>query len=84
MLKCRKDDLAIVLYSKHDREGALVNVVEFIGAFTSPIHGYVGEDVWKVEHKGDYHFGRDAWLLPIRPDELKETEETEKEIVTTK
>ena len=83
MLRCKTGDLAIVLKSGKGREGFIVTVGRFIGDRAGLFN------LWAVDARippppsyGEW-CAQDKDLLPIRPDELNETEETEKEIVTT-
>ncbi|SEO78357.1 hypothetical protein [Nitrosovibrio sp. Nv6] len=84
MLRCRKGDLAIVLEGKW--LGRVVEVGEFIGS--AMLSQVLHHDLWLISHKGkDRHpaFGylycqEDRYLLPIRPRDLKEVEEAEKEL----
>ena len=84
-LRCKKGDLAIVLRGK--RAGYVVEVLDFIGRATGLESRKVYDDIWAVKVSGKTHgrsgrrFGeRDTDLLPIRPGDLQETEESEKEI----
>lgn len=82
-LRCKKGDLAIVLVE--DWAGYIVEVLDFAGTVKDQ-YGDTWEDAWLVSKRGEAMIGGrpvaipDSWLLPIRPGDLKETEETEKEI----
>lgn len=75
-LRCRAGDLAIMVAGAH--VGRMVTVVRFNG----DVLGFV--DTWVIEANVRLPVGsvewiaQDSWMLPIRPDELKE--ETEKEV----
>lgn len=85
-LRCRKGDLAMVIKSDAGRAvGKFVDVLEFYGE----AHGK--DNCWFVRYEGSTTdmFGTpyvqpDAWLLPIRPGDLDETEEAEKELEMAK
>ena len=87
MLRCKKGDLAILLRSDLGNEGKIVDVLEFSGR-TFFIDGSVSENCWDVSLSGsetDSLTGLkwscpDHWLFPIRPGDLKETEEAEREV----
>lgn len=83
MLRCRKGDMAIVLRNTKGIEGCLVDVKEYIGVHLSFITRTPIE-AWRVEHRGDTYYVGDRFLLPIRPGDLDETEETSKELEMAK
>ena len=77
-LRCKKGDLAMVIYGNRNL-GAMVKVLE-------PSATYL--NTWRISVKderlnpvtGCHWVAEDRNLLPIRPGDLKETEETEKEM----
>jgi hypothetical protein len=77
-LRCRKGDLAIIVRGR--RVGHVVTVTDYY-RFT-PEYGHE----WKIETSFplpllcDFWFCPDSWLLPIRPSDLQETNETEREV----
>lgn len=85
MLRCKKGDLAIVLKSATGKEGMIVEVGRYFGRVE--VDNFAGsmEQAWQVIHSSHSprfeYFSEDKDLLPIRPDELNETEETEKELI---
>lgn len=89
MLRCKKGDLAIVL--KGSYSGHFVTVKEFIGtdtAYRITTGAYeMFNNLWVIEAPTIPLISgmrrivlSDEYLLPIRPGDLKETEETEKEV----
>lgn len=85
-LRCRKGDIAIVLRSHTGHEGKIVEVKEFIG-YAETRDGTVFNDLWAISIGGVSHapdgipYGNsDRNLLPIRPGDLDETQEIEKEL----
>lgn len=84
-LRCKKGDLAFAL--RAPVAGRTVEIGDFIGSGISQ-HGVIHENAWAVTWRDKGSVGttgrpfaeRDCDLLPIRPGDLKETEETEKEI----
>lgn len=80
-LRCKPGDLAIVVGGSAN-QGCVVEVLEFAG----PMHGCI--DCWYISHHGQERdpgsgfrwFVPDAEMLPIRPGDLKEVDETEKEV----
>lgn len=75
-LRCRPGDMAIVIRSDSGFEGYMVDVNDLLK-----------DDIWSVSMKCGYvpGIGRltatcDAYLLPIRPGDLDEKEETEREL----
>lgn len=85
MLRCKKGDLAICL--RAPVSGRMVEVGEFIGKGLSQ-RGVIYENCWAVTWRDVGSVGKtgrrfaesDSDLFPIRPGDLKETEETEKEV----
>jgi len=90
MLRCKKGDLAIVL--KGEYIGHYVTVIKFIGlAYGKGMDGsrWHKDNFWETTFprgakaiegtngRGGY---ADDELLPIRPGDLKETEDAEKEV----
>jgi hypothetical protein len=79
--------MAIVLNSNHGNEGKLCDVDEFIGAAENE-RGQISLNVWNISFNGQTHdpVSGDKWgcpdrfLLPIRPGDLQETDETEREL----
>lgn len=85
-LRCKVGDLAIVLRSPTDRAGRICMVDSFVG-FANTVNDGLQGDMWAVSYNGETHSGRgfrygcrDSDLLPIRPEELKEEEEREREL----
>jgi hypothetical protein len=90
-LRCKKGDMAIVLYSIRGNEGKIVDVVRFVGEPNWPSDELDGMDYWAISHRGETHnpdgeqwIARDCDLMPIRPGDLQETEETEKDLEMAK
>ncbi|SCX93593.1 hypothetical protein SAMN05216420_101382 [Nitrosospira sp. Nl5] len=85
-LRCKKGDMAIVLDPEHSAYGWIVDVVYFhrlaLLLNTSAEKWEVCRDVWVIEHANlSKKCGcEDKYLLPIRPGDLNETEETEKKL----
>ena len=83
MLRCKKGDLAIVIKSYSGGLGLVVVVGEYLGK--KIVDGGVLMNAWSTFHPRDKigieYISDDADLLPIRPDELKEEEEKERELV---
>lgn len=85
MLRCKKGDLAIVLTG--DNAGRIVEVLDYVG-LGSTDKG-VFRDLWLISWNGQLHnpitggrwLCQDWRLLPIRPGDLKETDEKEVESV---
>lgn len=89
-LRCKKGDLAMVLFPPY--EGCFVTCMEFLGrvhVIGTDGHGGWVDNCWETTFPGDMKAARgtngkcaipDEQLLPIRPGDLKETEETEKEV----
>ena len=80
MLRCRAGDLAFCL--KGGSIGLMVEVLKYHGGYVSQ-NGVYYPHVWMVRvsgqernHDGTFFAEDDSNLLPIRPAELKETEET--------
>ena len=75
-MKCRKGDLAIVLQGP--LVGAIVKVLRCAGTLTMS-DGEVLVNAWQTHHSSNNpnwdYFKEDRYLLPIRPGDLKETEE---------
>ncbi|ODT75469.1 MAG: hypothetical protein ABS69_10665 [Nitrosomonadales bacterium SCN 54-20] len=85
MLRCKKGDLAMVLRGL--TAGSMVEILEFRGKATSFRTKVVHDNVWLVSCRGETRgadgrrLGKpDEWLPPIRPGDLKETDETEREV----
>lgn len=84
MLRCKPDDLAMILEGKF--QGYFVTVIEFIGDLREGDCRY--KDCWvttppagEIGVRGTVAYP-DKALFPIRPGDLKEDEETEKEVVS--
>lgn len=82
-LRCRKGDMAIVL--KGAWSGKIVDVVEFVGVMPGNVTGQIYKDIWKIRYQGSCYSDSgamrgfpDEYLLPIRPGDLDESEETER------
>lgn len=79
MLKCRKGDSAFVIKSYTGRHGWVVEVLEYLGEID--VEGVVLKNAWGTYNPRDEigieYVSDDSWLLPIRPEELKEEEEKE-------
>ena len=83
-LRCRKGDMAFVVKSFSGREGWMVDVVEYVG--TGMTSEGIFPNLWRTSHKNDgltSYFSDDSHLLPIRPGDLDESEETEKTLEFT-
>jgi hypothetical protein len=84
-LRCRKGDMAIVLDPRHTAYGWIVTVLEIYPLARFRGRGLI-QDIWEIEHENlskdsSLPWGcEDKHLLPIRPGDLHETEESEKEI----
>lgn len=89
-LRCKKDDMAMIL--KGPYSGHFVTVKEFMGrtlVWRLSTQMYeMHDNLWDIEAPSipldpgmRTHCMPDAWLLPIRPGDLQETEEKEKEIL---
>lgn len=85
ILRCREGDMAIVLDPLHQAYGCLVDVKEFLGNIT-PHCVKTGKDrrlinAWHIDHERlpitSIWVCQDRHLLPIRPGDLDEIEETE-------
>jgi hypothetical protein len=86
-LRCKAGDIAITVAGP--RVGRVVEVIRFLGKANSPIEN-PGEDYWGIEYRGspfadtgEWWIARDSYMLPIRPGDLDETEETQKELERT-
>lgn len=80
-LRCRKGDMAICIKTYHaNHVGAIVEIGEFVGAYWQD--GKIYDNCWMISYRGIENIALmpDAWLLPIRPGDLKETDEMEREL----
>ena len=76
-LRCKKGDLAIMI--KGVRVGRIVEVIGYDGF--DPVYGHE----WRIKTSiplppNEFWISPDSWMTPIRPGDLKETEETEREV----
>lgn len=84
-MRCRKGDMAIMVVG--ESIGKMVEVGNFLGIANNPIE-HPGDDYWAVEYRGipwnkklQWLIARDSHMIPIRPGDLQETEEKEREAV---
>jgi hypothetical protein len=91
-LRCRKGDMAIIIKGAYS--GYIVDVLQFIGvSLGNNSKGVLCtlDDAWLIgvnsplkgaHREGIKNIAADKNLLPIRPRDLHETEESEKELTT--
>jgi hypothetical protein len=77
VVKCRAGDLA--MYISGCRVGRIVEVIKYYGVVET--RDGVLTNAWEVRHSdhdpSSFYFQEDAAMMPIRPGDLKETEETD-------
>lgn len=86
-LRCRKGDMAMIVVGH--RSGSVVDVLDFCG--TRDTCDGVFPDLWYIADRGqetnpengNHWVCPDSYLIPIRPGDLKETDETEKTLEFT-
>jgi hypothetical protein len=85
-LRCRKGDMAYDLGYDPENYGRICTVGEFLG--TRRCVDGIFHDMWEISYgderinpkTGEKWMESDSALLPIRPGDLGETEETEREL----
>lgn len=79
-LRCRKGDMAMLTKTaQYYCVGAIVNVLEFYGDYFDDWDGD-HPNCWRIEYRSQTYIQPDDWMIPIRPGDLDETEETEKKL----